>query len=265
MEWLTVPLGLIIGVTQGAVGAGGSIIAVPLLVYLVDVEAKAAVTASLVVVGLVSLVGMTLHARTGGVRFVAGIVFGVAGVAASVGGSLLNRAVDSDVLLLSFAGLMALAAVAMGRSQKKSSSYEVQETGASGLVSLTSPASTPVVLKVVLAGSAVGFVTGFFGVGGGFIIVPVLSLVLGYAIREAIGTGLLVTVINSGAALLSRLDTELLPWDVIVPFIVAGLVGVIAGSLLAGRLTSTALIRGFAALVLVLAGYTAVRSIIELS
>ena len=261
MEWLAVPLGLIIGIAQGAVGAGGSIIAVPLLVYLVDVEAKEAVTVSLIVVGLVSLAGVAIHSRTGRVRFASGSVFGTAGVGASVGGSFLNRAVDPDILLLSFAGLMALAAGAMARSHK-STADETQCVEAGGQATLT---SAPVVLKVVAAGSAVGFVTGFYGVGGGFIIVPTLSLVLGYAIHEAIGTALLVTVINSVAALLSRLDTESLPWEVIVPFGVAGLVGVGAGSLIAGRLTSAELIRGFAALVLALAVYTAVRSIMELS
>ena len=261
MEWLAVPLGLIIGIAQGAVGAGGSIIAVPLLVYLVDVEAKEAVTVSLIVVGLVSLAGVAIYSRTGRVRFASGSVFGLAGVGASVGGSFLNRAVDPDILLLSFAGLMALAAGAMARSHK-SPADETQYVESGGQAPLT---SAPVVLKVVAAGSAVGFVTGFYGVGGGFIIVPTLSLVLGYAIHEAIGTALLVTVINSVAALLSRLDTESLPWEVIAPFGVAGLVGVGAGALIAGRLTSAELIRGFAALVLALAVYTAVRSIMELS
>ncbi len=261
MEWLTVPLGLTIGVAQGALGAGGSIIAVPLLVYLAGLEAREAVTVSLIVVGLVSLAGMAIYSRAGRVRFASGSVFGMAGVGASVGGSFLNRALDPDVLLLSLAGLMVLAAGAIARSRPVPVDRG-HDVGDGNKVAL---ASAPVVLKVVAAGSAVGFVTGFYGIGAGFIIVPALIFVLGYAIHEAIGTALLVTVINSVAALLSRLDTESLPWEVILPFGAAGLVGVGAGSLVAGKLTTAALTRGFAVMVLALAVYTAVRSIMELS
>ena len=233
MEWLTVPLGLIIGIAQGAVGAGGSIIAVPLLVYLVDVEAKEAVTAALIVVGLVSLTGMAIYSRAGRVRFASGSVFGMAGVGASVGGSFLNRAVDPDVLLLSFAGLMALAAGAMARSHKSTADETQCARGwgpsNSHFCSGRAEGGRGRLCRRVRDGILRGGWRVHHRAG-------TLSLVLGYAIHEAIGTALLVTVINSVAALLSRLDTESLPvggdrtlWSV------AGLVGVGAGSLDSGK------------------------------
>ena len=119
-------------------------------------------------------------------------------------------------------------------------------------------------IKVAVAGSAVGFITGFFGVGGGFIIVPVLSLILAYGIQEAIGTSLLIIVINSGVALASRVGDWGAPWDVTVPFTLAGLVVVIIGAHLGAKLRSNVLARTFAGLILALAVYTIARSVASL-
>ena len=116
------------------------------------------------------------------------------------------------------------------------------------------------VLKVVVAGSVVGFLTGFFGVGGGFVIVPGLVLALGFTMPEAIGTSLLVIAINSVVALSTRLHTGSIEWGTVVPFTVASLLGVIVGSRLASTRDSSSLQRWFVALLVIVAGYTAIRS-----
>ena len=119
--------------------------------------------------------------------------------------------------------------------------------------------------KVVLAGSLVGLLTGFFGVGGGFVIVPALVLALGFTMSEAVGTSLLVITINSVVALATRLQSGSIEWGTVVPFTVASLLGVVFGSRLASTRDSSSLQRWFVGLLVVVAIYTAVRSGIALS
>jgi uncharacterized membrane protein YfcA len=118
------------------------------------------------------------------------------------------------------------------------------------------------VASFVVAGTAVGFMTGFFGVGGGFIIVPTLVLILGFDMPEAVGTSLLIIAINSAVALSSRLATTGVDWRVAVPFTVAALVGALVGNRVADRLPSSDLIRWFAALLVVVALYTFVNTLV---
>ena len=108
-----------------------------------------------------------------------------------------------------------------------------------------------------MAGTVVGFLTGLFGVGGGFVIVPTLTLVLGMAMPEAIGTSLLVIAINSAVALASRLGTSTIEWKIAIPFTVVAILGVLAGKRVADRLDATRSLRWFAVLLVAVALYTA--------
>jgi uncharacterized protein len=282
---LALPLGLLIGVALGALGGGGSILAVPALVYVVGLEPKSAVTTSLVVVGVAALGGMVGHLRAGRVRVAAGVWFGLAGVAGSLLGSRLNRSIDPQILLIAFSGLMVVAAWRMwvsARNQERALSRASQSKGAAAGQSVPSatpdPRLTPsstwaraahsprdtasLVLGVLVAGTVVGFMTGFFGVGGGFIIVPALVLVLRFDMPVAVGTSLLVIAMNSGTALVARLATTGVDWRVAVPFTLAGLVGAFFGNHLAGRAPSWTLVRWFAVLLVVVAAYTLARSLV---
>ena len=116
------------------------------------------------------------------------------------------------------------------------------------------------IVKVVVAGSVVGLLTGFFGVGGGFVIVPALVLALGFTMPEAIGTSLLVIAINSAVALSTRLQSGSIEWGTVLPFTVASLVGVILGSRLASTRDSSSLQRWFVVLLVIVAAYTAIHS-----
>ena len=280
---LTLPLGLLIGVALGALGGGGSILAVPALVYVVGLEPKSAVTTSLVIVGVTALGGMVGHLRAGRVQVGAGIWFGLAGVAGSLLGSRLNRAVDPRVLLIAFSGVMVVAAWRMwisARNQERTLARAFPSTAASAqsvgcatsdpvLAASAAPtraAQSPrdtisLVAGVVAAGTVVGFMTGFFGVGGGFIIVPALVLVLRFDMPTAVGTSLLVIAINSGTALATRLATTGVDWRVAVPFTLAGLAGALFGNHLASRAPSSTLIRWFAALLVAVAAYTLAHSV----
>ena len=181
MEILASPLGFFVGLTLGSLGAGGSILAVPLLVYAVQLEAKVATAASLIIVGSIALVGTVVNLRSGRVRILPGILFGLTGVTGSVGGSFLNKTVNPDVLLLAFAGVMVIAAWAMIRRSHRPTM--VSKPGDHETTGRPLKVDVRTVVKVLVAGSVLGFATGFFGIGGGFVIVPALALILGFTMH----------------------------------------------------------------------------------
>jgi uncharacterized membrane protein YfcA len=309
------PLGFLIGLSLGTLGGGGSILAVPALVYGAGEGAKAATTTSLVVVGTTALVGMVGHYRAGRVRLWSGLGFGLVGIGGSFVGSLLNRAVPGDVLLLAFSGLILVAAWRMhSRRADTTGNASLPKVGfaagdppadvepnsagvpapspsrattgddigvggqlppeaypdlpvpGSGLAGPVPVPATPVhpVVRVVLAGTAVGFLTGFFGVGGGFVIVPALVLALGYDMPIAVGTSLLVIAVNSAEGLAFRLSAGGVDWGIALPFTVAGIIGVLLGNRIAGRVPAAKLTRWFIWLLLAVAAYTATQSLIAL-
>jgi uncharacterized membrane protein YfcA len=216
--------------------------------------------------------------RAGHVRVVPGVVFGLAGIGGALLGTRLNDAVNANVLLLAFAGLMLIAAWRMWVNQTEPGAGdddcaphpEASASAGGGTTTLT--ATTPrlqvtaaVAAKVLAAGSVVGFITGFFGVGGGFVIVPALVLTLGFDMADAVGTSLLVIAINSAVALTTRVGMAGVEWDVAIPFTIAGLLGVSVGKALADRLPTVTLVRWFVGLLVVLASYVSVRAGLSLA
>ena len=280
---LALVLGLVIGVSLGALGGGGSILTVPALVYILDMPARAATGASLIIVGITALTGAFGHTRSGNVRWKAGIVFGLVGIAASFLGTDLNQRVDPNVLLLCFAALMIVAAIPMLHRASRTAGPDPNPndvavgttagTGGTATATLTTPTATgqrstitpQLAAKVVAAGLVVGFLTGFLGVGGGFVIVPALVVVLDFSMPVAIGTSLLVIAINSGASLLARAGSEDFGWSIIVPFTVAAIIGSLVGKKVADKASGATLNRAFAGLMLAVAVYVAIRSAIGLA
>ena len=254
MVLIAVVAGAVIGLSMGALGGGGSILAVPVLVYALYLDPQAATTASLIIVGVTAIVAAISHARAGRVDWRAALIFGALGIPASIGGSLLNRAVDPQVLLLAFAALMLLAAAAMYRRSR--TSEQAPTTPA--------PSGAAQVVRVVVVSLVVGFLTGFLGVGGGFIIVPALVLAMGFGMPTAVGTSLVIISITSLAAFVERLGHGAIAWDVILPFTAAAIVGSLLGKRLAERVSAAALTRAFAVLLVLVAGYVAVRAGVEL-
>ena len=278
---LALPLGVAIGLALGALGGGGSILAVPALVYVLGLAPKQAVTTSLLVVGVAAVVAMAGHLRAGRVRVGAGLWFGAAGVLGALAGTRLNRQVDPNVLLAAFASIMLVAAWRMWAAAKAgrrlvpvaaaASSDDAAITGRG--VQPAPPGADPggglvmtpaTVAKVAAAGSVVGLMTGFFGVGGGFVIVPALVLVLRFEMPAAVGTSLLVIAVNSATALVARLGSSSVDWRVALPFTAAALAGALAGSRVAGRTDPATLSRWFAGLLVAVAVYTLVRSMLAL-
>ena len=261
---LASPLGFLIGLSLGALGGGGSILAVPALVYAAGQTPKHATTTSLVLVAVTAVIGMVPHWRAGRVRFAAGAIFGLAGIGGSLLGSHWNKAANPDVLLLAFSGLMLVAAYGMWRRVTGAPKTEMLRSVGAAAAPTATPTAVRIdpmtTFKVIVAGTVVGFLTGFFGVGGGFVIVPALVLALGFSMPEAIGTSLLVITINSAVALTTRLQAGAIEWATVIPFTIASLLGVIVGSRLASTRDSSSLQRWFVGLLVVVAVYTAVRS-----
>jgi hypothetical protein len=269
------PLGFLVGLALGALGGGGSIVAVPVLVYVAGEEPAAATTTSLLVVGTAALVGMVGHARAGRVRFTTGVVVGVTGIGGSLAGSALNRAVDGDVLLLGFGLLLLVAAWRMVTGcpsctrigeERAVNVADTADHVAAGVAVLTGRrVDAGTIVRVALIGTAVGFLTGLFGVGGGFVIVPALTLVLGFNMPQAVGTSLLVIVLNAATTLAVRLGTTGVEWSVAVPFTVAALAGVLAGSRVADRVDARVLVRWFAGALVALSLYITTTAITSLA
>jgi uncharacterized membrane protein YfcA len=263
---LASPLGFLIGLSLGALGGGGSILAVPVLVFVAGQSPTDATTTSLLVVGVASVVGAVGHWRHGRVRLGPGLLFGLLGVVGSLAGSALNRRLDGDVLLLAFSGLILVAAWRMvagcpscTRAGEREALVAEPSQGGTGVTVRARPLTTARVLELVAVASFVGFLTGLFGVGGGFVIVPALTLVLRYPMPEAIGTSLVVIAVNTAMAFAARLGGSV-DWGTTLLFVVAATAGVVAGTRIADRIRVETMQRTFAALLVAVAVYTAGRA-----
>jgi uncharacterized membrane protein YfcA len=260
MVLAAIAFGLLIGLTMGALGGGGSILTVPALVFALGLTAQEATTGSLVIVGVTAAIACAGHARAGRTRWGQGLTLAAAGVPASLLGTLLNSHVDPDVLLLAFAALMLVAATGM-LLRTLDLDDEPPTSGSGG----TATAVRTHRLHLVVAGLGIGFLTGFLGVGGGFVLVPVLVVLLGFEMPAAVGTSLLVIALNSGVALAARASHGAFVWSVILPFTAAAVLGSVAGTRVSDRVPADHLTRGFAGLLLAVAAYVGAQALLGLT
>lgn len=226
-------LSLLIGVVLGLLGGGGAILTLPILVYVLRVEPKTAIAMSLFVVGATSTAGSVVHARAGRVRGKLGAIFGAAAMAGAFGGGRLARFVPATVLLVGFALVMLVTALAMLRRTSRAAEPRPLALG-----------------RLLLLGAVVGFVSGLVGAGGGFLIVPALTLLGGLRMREAVGTSLFVIALQSFAGLAGHVGHVTVDWPLATVIAAAAVVGAVAGAHLGRRVSPDALRRSFAWLVL---------------
>ncbi len=275
-EFIAIALGLLVGLSLGALGGGGSTLAVPILVFVAGLQAQDATTASLLVVGVASAFGVVSHFRNGNVRLGAGIAFGVAGIAGSRIGLLVNRSLDEQVLLLAFSALITFVAIRMYRSSNSPAAHDTaasdpapdQDGGAVATKRRVSrkpglDLSASSLAKLAGAATAVGLLTGLFGVGGGFAVVPALTLLLGFPAKEAIGTSLVVIVINAAMALGMRSGDLGFDWAIVGPFLATVTVGVVVGTQMAKGVDAQRLTRAFAIMLGAVAVYTAASTVLS--
>lgn len=252
MQLVALLLAVPIGVSLGLLGGGGSTLAVPVLVYAGGIPPAEAIGMSLAIVAATSLLAALLHARTGGVDWRAAALFAPAGVVGALAGSQLTHLVPPDLLLALF-GLMLLVIGAL--MLLRTSARAARRAAAD-------PAPPPSGLPAVLAaGAGVGVLTGFLGVGGGFVIVPALLLLCRLDMKRAVGTSLIVISVNSLAGLVGHLGHGRIDLERTALFAAFAAVGAVGGHALAARSRAERLQRGFAGLVLLVGGAVAARAL----
>lgn len=229
----------LIGLSLGLTGAGGSIITLPVLVYFAGLAPREAVGLSLFIVGTAALVGAVGRWRVGEVHARAVLLFSLSGTAGAWLGSHLTHAVSPSALMMVFAALMLTVATLMlrGGGRKDVSEAECRP------------------LRCLGAGLAVGVLTGFIGVGGGFLLVPALVKFARLPLGTATGTSLAVIAFNSYAGFLSHFGEAPACWSLAFTFAVLAAIGAVAGTRFAKRLPAALLRRGFAVLVLITGGF----------
>ncbi|MEU2336211.1 sulfite exporter TauE/SafE family protein [Streptomyces sp. NPDC006654] len=236
---LALGAGALTGLALGALGGGGSVLAVPALIYLLGFTPAAAGAASLVVVTVTSATALVAHAREGTVCWRAGALFAAAGIGPAAAGGLVSRHLPGALLTGAFALLAAWAALGMLRP--------------------AGPRASPVPgrpSRVAGAGAGLGAVTGVLGVGGGFLAVPSLVNVVGLRMRAAVGTSLLVITINSLTALAARTGSAAdVDWSAVGPFAGAAVLGAWDGRRLTARLSTGTLQQLFAYALLAVAAF----------
>ncbi|MFF4187684.1 TSUP family transporter [Streptomyces sp. NPDC001691] len=236
---LALMAGAVVGLALGALGGGGSVLAVPALIYLLGFTPAAATTAALIIVTATSLTALYAHARTGHVRWKAGALFAGAGLLPAAAAGAAASRLPQAALTAAFAAVAALAAVKMLRPSPATTGSEPHEAR---------PA------RAVGAGAGLGALTGLLGIGGGFLAVPALVTVLAFEMQAAVGTSLLVISTNSLASLATRGATAAgLDWAVIGPFTGAAILGAWDGKRLAAKVTGPRLQRTFAVVLLAVA------------
>ncbi|EXU64612.1 hypothetical protein Z951_29945 [Streptomyces sp. PRh5] len=232
--------GAVVGLTLGALGGGGSVLAVPALIYLLGFTPAAATTAGLIIVTATSLTALYAHARTGRVRWKAGAAFAAAGILPAAAAGAAATHLPQAVLTIAFAATAVLSAVKMLRpaDTTRLGSGDVRPGRAAG------------------AGAGLGALTGLLGVGGGFLAVPALVTVLAFEMEAAVGTSLLVITANSLASLATRSGAGAsLDWAVIGPFTGTAILGAWDGKRLAAKVAGPRLQRVFAVVLLAVAAF----------
>ncbi|MGV0580592.1 sulfite exporter TauE/SafE family protein [Mycolicibacterium elephantis] len=247
-------LGALIGVLLGLLGGGGSILAVPALVYGMNLGVQEAIPMSLVVVATASAVGVLPKIRARQIRWRMAGIFAVAGIPGSIVGSALSRHLPDSALLIGFAVVMVVAGIRMLADQSNTgTACEVR----AGQVNWRRCAP-----RSLGAGLAVGLLTGLFGVGGGFLIIPALVVVLGVEMSTAIGTSLLIIVANSIAGLFSHLNGVSLDWSITAAFVGAAMLASLVAGYFGTKIDTARLQRWFAYLVFAVAAYVLVDTIV---
>lgn len=234
MELLGFILAGLVGLSLGLLGSGGSILTVPILVYVLGFGAKTSIAMSLPIVGTTSLVGALGHWRSGNVRLQTALLFGLAAMAGAFGGARLAAYLSGPIQLTILGVVMLVAALSMFRGRGEAHAAE------GGDRRKFAP------LLAAATGVGVGALTGTVGIGGGFLIVPALVLLLRVPMKEAVGTSLIVIAMNSAAGFAGYLGHVAVPWGFMAAFTAVAILGILAGTALVRVVPQQQLKRVFA-------------------
>lgn len=237
-------MALLMGLSLGLLGGGGSTLTVPVLVYVLGYAPKTAIVMSVLIVGTTSLVGAFRHWRVGNVNIRMALLFGTVSMIGAFLGAKLSALFTGRAQLLILAVVMLAAAISMLRSTRGTSASQAN----------SEPVPVPMLMLGII-GMAVGILTGIVGVGGGFLIVPSLVLLAHVPVKEAVGTSLSVIVLNSASSYAGYYGTVDVPWIFLIGFVAVAMVGIVSGTALVSRISSPALKRGFALFLVVMGAF----------
>lgn len=244
MTLSAVLLALAVGLSLGLLGGGGSILTIPIFRYALGYGVKESIGMSLGVVSLVSVVGTVRHWRSGNVNFRALAAFAPAAILATFGGAKLAHFVPEPMQMVGIGMVMGVAALLMwGGPVKVTPPAGGTDPGPRG------------VAFIISTGIALGFLTGVMGVGGGFLIVPALVLLLGLEMKQAVGTSLGAIALNAASGFLGYLGQVSMDWTLILGFSAIASLGVFAGAALVPHLSQAQLRRGFSVFLILIAAY----------
>ena len=251
---LAFALGAVIGVLLGLLGGGGSILAVPALVYVLGLGIEKAIPMSLIVIGVAAAVGALPRIRARQVQWRLAGVFAAAGIPGTLLGAAIGRHLPQPALMVGFACVMIAAGIRMLReSSPVGTACEIGDGGIDWR--RCAPRSIP-------TGFVVGILTGLFGVGGGFLIIPALVVLLGVDMSIAIGTSLLIIVANSAAGIVSHLSGVTVDWGITAAFVGTAMAGSLVAGHFGARIDTHRLQQWFAVLVFAVAGYALVDTLV---
>lgn len=245
---------LLVGLSLGLLGSGGSILTVPVLIYLAGEQEKVAIAESLGIVGAISFAGFIPYAIKRQVHWRSVILFGIPGMAGTFGGAMIAGYVSGTFQLLLFAAVMVMAAVMMFRDQKK-------QSGSDGMLQISHAW-----WKIVLEGLAVGVLTGLVGVGGGFLIVPALVLLGGLPMGFAVGTSLIIIALKSFSGFFKYMDVLAdldlsINWELVLIFSLIGAVGSLIGKKVGTKIANDGLKKVFGVFLVVMGAYIIFRNV----
>ena len=235
-QQIAVAIAFFIGILLGAMGSGGSIVTLPVLVYVAGISPQSAIPMSMVIIGSASVFAAYLHARRGSFHTKAALLLGTTGIIGAYLGSSGTHLVSSTTLMLIFAALLLVVGGLMFRGSVE------------GL-----PPTTCRPIRCLLVGACVGLLTGFIGVGGGFLIVPALIFFAGLETKVAVGTSLAIIALNSAAGLLGQVRYVEIEWGLTLVFTGLTLAGMLVGLKLGERLSEETLRRAFASVLVAVA------------
>lgn len=243
---MALPLAALIGLSLGLLGGGGSILTVPILVYVLGFDPKRSIAMGLAVVGATSLFGALGHWRKGNVHFRPAAIFGAVAMVGTFLGARVAAFIPGAVQLTLFAVVMLIAAVLMFRSGRQEAGAQAKrDAGAAGSAQTALVPKRAPLAVVALAGLGVGGLTGIAGVGGGFLIVPALVLLAGLPMKQAVGTSLLVIALNSFVGFAGYLGHVDVPWAYLSTFTAVAVGGILAGTWLSHYVSQASLKSAF--------------------
>ncbi|MEM9945805.1 MAG: sulfite exporter TauE/SafE family protein [Cyanobacteria bacterium P01_D01_bin.36] len=255
-------LAVCIGISLGLIGGGGSVLAVPILVYVMGVGSKAAIAMSLVIVGTVSLIGVVPHWRQGNVNLKIAAIFTPAAMLGAYLGARLTAlpAITETFQMICFGVVMLLASTLMIRkSTHKTIPSQIKSPELAKGTAVSKKAHQYKWLFIPAEGLGVGILTGFVGVGGGFLIIPALVLLGGIPMKQAVGTSLLIIAAKSASGFMGYASQVQIDWNLVISFTIAAAIGTLLGSHFTKFIDANSLQKGFGYFVLVIAVFVLVK------